>query len=170
MKSLRIALLCFSIFSLNQAFSQMEEITFEVKVVEYTTSKKLEGAYVKVFLGDTKELKSLQTDTTGLVSFSLKSCNRYKIVIGGENKVERYFIVDLRKVTDEYLAGMSTLNGACQVSLFDRKPDVDYSYILKNPVTRFSPNEKFSELVFDTELAKKMAVEIERIMALESKK
>jgi len=149
----------FSVLGIGQAKAQASEAVFSVETLDYTTNKRMGGTYVYVY-NDEKLLTQLVTDSLGKVSVNLQMGSKYKVVVGGEGKVDRFFYVDLKKVKKQKFQ----LSGRCAVRLFDAKPETDYSFIFENPITRFYFQAPEPELRFEMQPATKMAMEIERIL------
>jgi hypothetical protein len=117
------------------------------------------GTYVYVYNAE-KLLTQLVTDSLGKVSFNLKLGAKYKVIVGGTGKVDRFFYVDLENVKKQKFQ----LSGRCAVRLFDTKSGTDYSFIFENPITRFYFEAPKPDLHYEMQPAMKMAMEIDRIL------
>lgn len=150
--------LCFTAF--NVVFSQ--NCRFNIKVLNYVTDKKEQGATVTVYDGS-NVVTSAVSNASGAVNIVFPVGKTYKIEISKPGKVTRFLMVNVTNVNDETLQGGEVGSGM-DVRLFDEMPNVDYSYVTSNPITTFSfkgePN-----LVFDEATAMKMKQKIDKIIA-----
>ena|SRR6218665_168287 len=159
MKISRILFVLFSLLVSTQIKAQSPDASFRVITVDYLTNKKIGGSYIHVYKKK-KRITTLVTDSVGKVNFNLKLGSEYKIVVGADGKVDRFFYVDLKAAKKESVQ----LSGICQISLFEKKPNVDYSFVLENAITRFYYESPKPNLEYEVESAMKMVKEIELIM------
>lgn len=152
----------FTAFFLMSFLSYSQDVAFEVRVVDHVTNARLFEANVSVYQ-DSNLIDSKLTDSLGIVSLHLSPEKEYKIAISANQKVTRFFNVDLTNCSLEKAMMFSDVAGSCQVGLFVEKEGVDYSYVINNPITRFYLADREIFLFYDPGMAVKMNKEIERI-------
>lgn len=161
---MRLKLVIFlAVFLVTQTVLGQADIPFYVKTANYTTGKKEQGVIVKLMEGSTV-ISTMTTDAAGEIKLNLKPGKKYKIEVSKAGKVSRSITVNVANVNDELLQGNSKPEGSCQISLFDKTPGIDYSYVETTPITEFYFDGQNTTLQFDAILADKMAKKIEKLM------
>lgn len=160
-KFLLLPVIC-SLFPFN-LFGQ--DLTFRVKIVDYTTGLKSKTGFVNVYSNNVFESKHA-VDTNGRVSLKLSNVQWYKIEACDSGKVCRYVLVHLNQEESDMFMGES-ISGGCEISLFPEEKDKDYQYVLNNPITLFTYSADFPELIYDEKKAKNMVDRVSEIMKKE---
>ncbi|TNE55637.1 MAG: hypothetical protein EP338_02365 [Bacteroidetes bacterium] len=142
-------------------------VNIDVKMAHYETGKKLSGATLTVLDGATT-VKTATSPSNGNIKFSIPAGKKYKFVFSKPGKVNRFLNLDAKDIDEARLGGKDA-KMVVQVSLFDEQPNIDYSYVLKNPFTEFY-YEGSPDLVYDQIIAERMRKKIEALMAEADKK
>ncbi len=151
------------LFFSTTAFSQLQ-LELDVLVVDFKTNKKEGGATMKVLDGSTVVGTSSST-SNGKILLKVPAGKVYKIEISKAGKVTRFFTVNSKNIDIELLQGASEPFVRTSVSLFDKTPNVDYSYIESNPITDFYFDGKSTELAYNKSNADKMIKKVEETVA-----
>ena len=156
LKKIALALVFLPFLHLN---AQDKTYDLGIVVKDYRTEKKSKGAVISVLTNDSL-IEAKLTNRKGEAKLQLKTGKEYKILVSQDGRVSRFFYVDLRECDLGEISAVSRI----ELAVFKRTPDVDYSYIENNPLTRFYFEQGIVELFFDKELALKMSAEVEKVI------
>jgi len=140
-----------------------QTVGFQVKTVNYTTTKKEPGVTVKVYDGSTV-VNTGQTSGGGEYAFSVPAGKTYKVEVSKAGMVTRFVMLNVTNVNDELIQGTGNVKGQVELKMVSEIPNVDFSYVSQNPTTTFTYDGKNPELQFDQAAGMKMLKEIEKIM------
>lgn len=138
-------------------------VDFDIKTKNYANNKNEAGVTVKVYEG-ANLLKTLTSPANGRVVFQMPAEKQYKIEVSKAGKVTRFFAVNAKGIDLELIQGAGNPFVEVEVSIFDKTPNADWSYVENNSITEF----KFSgtdRLSFNQATATNMVNKIEAIMA-----
>ncbi|MBI2259880.1 MAG: hypothetical protein HYU67_13405 [Flavobacteriia bacterium] len=150
-------------------FSAQVMVEIDVKTADFATGKKLSGVNIEVVEG-TSTIQSATTTSSGNLKFTVPSGKKYKLELTKSGKVSRYLIVDTKGIAAELLQGGNKAKMEVEVSLFDKIPDVDFSFVENNPITEFYFDGMNALLTYDQDMANKMKKKIDSILADANKK
>ncbi len=142
-------------------FSQ--SVAFQVKTVNYTTTKKEAGVTVKVYDGSSV-VNTGTTTGSGEYAFSVPAGKNYKVEVSKSGFVTRFVMLNVTNVNDELIQGTGSVKGQVELKMVNEIPNVDFSYVSQNPTTTFTYDGKNPELQFDQSAGMKMLKEIEKII------
>jgi epidermal growth factor receptor substrate 15 len=166
----RFFIFLLTLFLSFELYSQAQvQVDLDIKVLDYASEKKIQGASVEVFDGNTV-VKSGITPTNGNVKFTVPSGKKYKIVVSKAGKVTRYFFVDSKGIEAEFLQGKNKILVGPDIKLFDQIANVDYSFVESNPITEFYFDLTSNSIEYDQAMAIKMQKKIDAIIAEAQKK
>ena len=100
-----------------------------------------------------------------MADFKLPAGKYYKIEASKAGKVSFFFNIDLKQVTDELVQGGSVPSGALDYQMFEKVPNVDFSYVETNPATEmyFDPVYSGSTLAGDPAITNNTLKKIDKI-------
>ena len=156
-------LFLFLILCSSTVLSQLQ-LELDVVVVDYNSNKKESGAIMRVYDGSTV-VGSATSSSNGKINLKVPAGKVYKVEISKAGKVTRYLMVNSKNIDIELLQGASEPIVRTSISLFDKTPKVDYSFIETNPITEFYFDGKSTSLAYNSSTADKMTKKVEEVIA-----
>lgn len=143
-------------------------IELTVHTLNYEKNSPCKTAVVETYSGE-ELLNTIPSTTKKGVNLELALGEIYRIEVSAPKRVTRFFNIDLtsENLTDErvHLIKMDV-----DISLFIEEKDVDYSYVLSNPVIAFYYDSDSETFTFNEAETKVMASKIEELTGGKQKK
>lgn len=155
-------LLLFFLFFLTIKVKSQNYLDLYISAVDYVTRDKINEITLEIYRLDSL-VQTVKQKSKKDIYVQLASGFEYKVVVQKEGKVPRYFKFSLENLSTDNVKKHKP-KSIIEISLFDRLKDVDYKFVLDNPVAEYYYDVTHSLMVFDFERAQKMSNKVFEIV------